>query len=378
MTKYNKSLNEILVEEFLPSLEVNNTFTKQQFADWLEECYPGFADSTVTNWLTKMSTNSETRLNWPIRKGKDDVLFKLEKVNTFRPYNQKLDPPPIYLGSEELVTIQDIMTIEKANNHSVARDGMIALKNELEKLGVRNLKEFSKTKRNMLEFDSPDKLRIQLRVKTMTKKGWQATIKDGESNPRPEKSKFWVFIQINQNTGNKIYYIAPEHWVKKDIFDKHKEYLDRNNGKRVSGSDSNHHEIKLERVKEWESRWDLLGLNINIDEKQRPDYEDEAELSYTDREGREYLKTHLVRERSSKCVAAFKRSLKSFECSFCGFDFEKVYGEIGHGFIEAHHIVPVATAGEREVKIEDYRAVCSNCHRMIHRIYPNQIERRLK
>jgi len=624
MTKFNKPLNEILIEDFLPSLKGNDTFTKQQFVDWLEEYYPGFAGNTVTNWLTRLSTNLEGRLNWAIRKQKDDVLFKLEKVNSFRPFDHKFDPPPKYFkfsrimrrcgqlgipyktvigspyamsedrkngeiqyrdgkngtvgwgdkkehisekhttphsfeemlnflglyydrstnqyhhqnqdnstssskilindkqlarhflvywkpeqiskvlkegllskaasnqfktinpgdtlwicgcnaknilvtvgyilvdeiigqdeanrrfpelkweakfhacaragkeistrevsvesiiselsfisrfsthldektplgnqlqrkreltlksaqllinlwsefeqsGSEHPIPTQDISEPEKMDNHSIARIGMAALKNEIEKLGGQNLKVSSPSKRNILEFDSPGNLRMQLRVKTMTKGGWQASIKDADSNPEQEKSKFWVFIEVSQLSGHNMFYIAPEHWVKKDIFEKHREYLDRNNGARVSGADSNHHSIKLERVSEWQSRWDLLGLNINIDEIQRPDYDDEAELAYTDREGRRYLKTHLFCERSNKCVAAFKRSLKSFECSLCGFDFEKVYGEVGRGYIEAHHIIPVSTAGERDVKIEDYQAVCSNCHRMIHRIYPRAL-----
>lgn len=267
---------------------------------------------------------------------------------------------------------------EKANNQLIAKSALSVLKNKIKLLGGRCLKEYRPHNRNMLEIETPDKHRLQLRIKAMTKGGWQATINDGDLNPQQDKTNFWVFIDLGQKPGNEKFYIAPEHLVKKDIYDKHQEYLDRNNGIRVSNNDSKHHAIKLERIEAWEARWDLLGLNINIDDKQRPDFDDEVELSYTDREGREYLKTHLVRERSRKCVAAFKRSLKSFECSFCGFDFEKIYGEIGRGFIEAHHIVPVATAGEREVKIEDYRAVCSNCHRMIHRIYPKALTRWLK
>jgi hypothetical protein len=261
----------------------------------------------------------------------------------------------------------------KANNQSIAKNAMSVLKNEIEKRGGQCLDESRAHNRNMLVIETPDKHRLYLRVKAMTKYGWQATINDSDPNPLQDKNKFWVFIDMGQKPGYEYFYIAPEHWVKADIYTKHKEYLDRNNGKRVSNNDSLHHAIKLERVKEWESRWDLLGFNLNIDEKPRPDFDDEAELSYSDQEGREYLRTHLFRERSSKCVSAFKKSLTNFECSLCGFDFEKVYGEIGRGFIEAHHIIPVSTAGERTIGIEDYRAVCSNCHRMIHRIYPKAL-----
>jgi 5-methylcytosine-specific restriction protein A len=34
------------------------------------------------------------------------------------------------------------------------------------------------------------------------------------------------------------------------------------------------------------------------------------------------------------------------ECMVCGFDFEKVYGECGAGFIEVHHMLPVSSLKE--------------------------------
>jgi predicted HNH restriction endonuclease len=59
-------------------------------------------------------------------------------------------------------------------------------------------------------------------------------------------------------------------------------------------------------------------------------------------------------------------------CAVCGFDFESVYGEIGKGFIEVHHIVPIhERGGEYYVDpIKDLRPLCSNCHSMLHRLRP--------
>jgi 5-methylcytosine-specific restriction protein A len=64
------------------------------------------------------------------------------------------------------------------------------------------------------------------------------------------------------------------------------------------------------------------------------------ELGETE-EGRRVLRLHLVRERSLALVRSFKRTLRDFQCSVCGF--EQVYGEIGRDFIEAHHTKPVAS-----------------------------------
>lgn len=56
-------------------------------------------------------------------------------------------------------------------------------------------------------------------------------------------------------------------------------------------------------------------------------------------------------------------------CKCCGFDFEKVYGEHGKGFIHVHHIKPLHTVGENYVvnPIADMIPLCPNCHAMIHR-----------
>ena len=56
-------------------------------------------------------------------------------------------------------------------------------------------------------------------------------------------------------------------------------------------------------------------------------------------------------------------------CVACGFDFGQFYGEHGEGFIEVHHLAPIAAGdGEREINPKsELRPVCSNCHRMLHR-----------
>lgn len=57
------------------------------------------------------------------------------------------------------------------------------------------------------------------------------------------------------------------------------------------------------------------------------------------------------------------------KCMVCKFDFESMYGSLGKGFIEVHHIKPLSDLNE-EVEIcpaTDLVTVCSNCHRMIHR-----------
>ena len=73
-------------------------------------------------------------------------------------------------------------------------------------------------------------------------------------------------------------------------------------------------------------------------------------------------------ERSSKNREAAIR-IHGTKCMICGFDFGQKYGELGKGYIEVHHIKPLATL-EKEVVINpetDLICVCANCHRMLHR-----------
>lgn len=56
-------------------------------------------------------------------------------------------------------------------------------------------------------------------------------------------------------------------------------------------------------------------------------------------------------------------------CMACTFDFKKVYGAWGDGFIHVHHVKPLSNGeGERVVNPKtDMIVLCPNCHSMVHR-----------
>jgi len=112
--------------------------------------------------------------------------------------------------------------------------------------------------------------------------------------------------------------------------------------------------------------WGLREMDV-LDPKSGDGFVDAVE-PFMASEGTGQLRTHLRRERSKSLIDRFKAALTSFSCVTCDFDFLATYGEIGRGFIEAHHKVPVARLEPgAKTKIEDLAAVCSNCHRMLHR-----------
>jgi hypothetical protein len=110
-----------------------------------------------------------------------------------------------------------------------------------------------------------------------------------------------------------------------------------------------------------------------------PDLDDEFGDNVNDdegvEEGRQRLRRHWGRERNRKVVAQAKAAWSTRDgrvhCAACGFDFEAVYGKHGAGFIEAHHVVPLHQVEEvRRTTRDDLAPLCSNCHRIIHKIKP--------
>lgn len=92
-------------------------------------------------------------------------------------------------------------------------------------------------------------------------------------------------------------------------------------------------------------------------------------------EGREVYLTHKTKERNRALIKTVKTlALKKYgelRCQICDFSFKDIYGELGDGFLEAHHLVPISIqTSEVEARPSDIVLVCSNCHRMLHRYRP--------
>lgn len=113
------------------------------------------------------------------------------------------------------------------------------------------------------------------------------------------------------------------------------------------------------------------------------DIEDRERVADTD------YKDLLIEEGAANRVSktVYKRSQKLHEyardhfsdeggkivCRGCGFEGSSVYGDVGLGLIEMHHLVPLhLREGENEgaqleEAIDGVAPLCPNCHRMVHR-----------
>ncbi|WP_080755873.1 HNH endonuclease [Aeromonas hydrophila] len=92
-------------------------------------------------------------------------------------------------------------------------------------------------------------------------------------------------------------------------------------------------------------------------------------------EGNPRFVNHLIRERNKAVVRQKKddvlKNTGALKCEVCGFDFSKVYGIHGYYFCEVHHLTPLHKSdGLTKTKLSDLAIICSNCHRIIHRINP--------
>jgi 5-methylcytosine-specific restriction enzyme A len=81
------------------------------------------------------------------------------------------------------------------------------------------------------------------------------------------------------------------------------------------------------------------------------------------------FRMHKRIERNAGLVKMVKKK-KGCTCEVCGTNFEARYGLIGVGYIEAHHLIPLASLKGTKVAMnpkQDFAVLCANCHRMVHR-----------
>lgn len=111
--------------------------------------------------------------------------------------------------------------------------------------------------------------------------------------------------------------------------------------------------------------------------------EDEATDDTEFPEGRVLTRLHQIRERNATLVKRKKQAVLkktgNLACEVCNFDFAKTYGQLGQGFAECHHTVPISELKHEQTRqIADLAIVCANCHSMLHRARPVLTVRELR
>lgn len=101
-------------------------------------------------------------------------------------------------------------------------------------------------------------------IQVKTKRGgrnWHSNIVGSQAMEPPEdETKFWVFVDLGGVDECTRFWIVPDWWIRDNIHKTHQAYLDRHGRARPENPESKHHSIDESRLKEWQDRWDILGI----------------------------------------------------------------------------------------------------------------------
>jgi 5-methylcytosine-specific restriction enzyme A len=119
---------------------------------------------------------------------------------------------------------------------------------------------------------------------------------------------------------------------------------------------------ELERL--WAAHLETSSLGAVFTDDEISAFEGEERIAFVRHRRREQ------KLRTAKLTQARQQSDGKLRCEVlgCGFDFEKVYAELGKDFAHVHHLKPLAErSSPSETSLTDLVVVCANCHAMIHR-----------
>lgn len=127
------------------------------------------------------------------------------------------------------------------------------------------------------------------------------------------------------------------------------------------------------------------AIRAGVKEVSPPAGSEEAAIDEEDEfpEGRILTQLHKRRERNPSATRKKKQKvlndIGSLSCEICDFDFYAFYGDIGLGFAECHHRIPLSDLPSVKIsRLQDLAVVCANCHRMLHRSRPWKTVEELK
>jgi len=107
----------------------------------------------------------------------------------------------------------------------------------------------------------------------------------------------------------------------------------------------------------------------------------QGDRNETEEEVRKAARSFAEGERGRREQSFFKRNpalreeaiaVHGLNCGGCGENFGAKYGPLGEGYIEIHHLNPLAERGDASVPttVDDVLPLCANCHRVVHRKRP--------
>lgn len=248
------------------------------------------------------------------------------------------------------------------SNHDKNKEAQELLINKLQQLGGTDVKPLIKNRRRFVECSVGGE-KIIVYYNSKTKGDWQLNLNYSENcDPYEENNKYWILIDIAKHR----YYVTPERWLARNMYDEFEEYKIKHGGVRPLNDDSKHHKKSEREIKEWEDAWGII-----FERKNPLIYDDEIQQDTVFVEGSVTSVNVNYYERNQTARKACL-DLMGNSCVVCGFNFKTVYGVIGDGFIHVHHKIEISSIKE-SYSVDpknDLVPVCPNCHAMLHRKKP--------
>jgi hypothetical protein len=154
-------------------------------------------------------------------------------------------------------------TSRGANNQQVGRAGEYFVVAELNKRGAFAVPfAGNMPKIDIIACNRDESRSVYIQVKTKRGgKSWHSSIVGSQlMSPKPDETNFWAFVDLGSFDEHPRFWIAPDWWIKDDIYKAHQAYLEKHGGRRATNPDSTHHAIDEKRLSAWQGRWEILGI----------------------------------------------------------------------------------------------------------------------
>jgi len=163
---------------------------------------------------------------------------------TYRSLGEQLERLAGLAESDNSATVPDLRRLSYQQVHDYARfsAAAAALAN-----GRQEVHIVGRTTRLMID----DRI-VQVNSRRQPESPWQFSL----SRPVVEDAVAVIFVDLTGDYPD--FYIAPAQWVRDDVKHNHAQWLKSKGGVRPRTPSSDHHGVKLDRIKGWHQRWDAI------------------------------------------------------------------------------------------------------------------------
>jgi hypothetical protein len=146
--------------------------------------------------------------------------------------------------------------MEKVNTSEI---GFQLVKSKIKERGATDITEHKEGNKRFLTYTGLNGKQYKVFSRAKKAGTWQTSTNYGkQQKPKDNDIDFWLFVDIAYDPPK--FYPVPYSWISNNIYEVHLEYLEKHGGDRPINKDSSHHAVTLKRIKQWENKWEKMGL----------------------------------------------------------------------------------------------------------------------